>query len=511
MNFQRTTAIEVKIAGFFLCLASTLVAAPRMAVGEGVIALGTNSSSLVIQVCSADGQPIRNANVVCIGPLTNTILMGTSLQGGEKRFQTDDEGRFNLPLKAPNVAVAVADDHGFCLKQSRDLAAHPTMTLEPWGRIEGVRLNNGRPLARAQMSWDVPGDFLVSTDLEFDLDEGFTINDNKTVTDSEGHFVFERVPPVEVTLRTRYGQLYGLDGEINVKPGKINHITIATDGRDVVGRLELEARMTNLLDWAAGAVWLTPDRDMRLVAELPTLPAELDTFDTRAKWRRDWAASDKGRQRFHLLSMKRKVVLSSDGSFMAELVEPGTYRIDGTWFANGQALASLNKVVQVPPVATGAPNAPFDLGKFTIQAAVKVGDLAPDFSIITLDNGPLNLSDYRGKYVLLDFWATWCGWCVEETPDLKATYEAFGKDKRFAMISLSLDSDSAAPKTFARSHHIGWTQGFLGDWYHDKVTRAYGVFGIPSIFLIGPDGRILATGLGGPRIEEAVAAALAPK
>jgi thiol-disulfide isomerase/thioredoxin len=90
----------------------------------------------------------------------------------------------------------------------------------------------------------------------------------------------------------------------------------------------------------------------------------------------------------------------------------------------------------------------------------------------------------------LDFRATWCGPCVGETPNMKATYEAFGHDSRFVMISLSLDATPAEPRKFARDHDLAWTQG------------------VPAIFLIDPAGKVVATGLRGENIQAAAAAAL---
>ncbi len=75
-----------------------------------------------------------------------------------------------------------------------------------------------------------------------------------------------------------------------------------------------------------------------------------------------------------------------------------------------------------------------------------IGDQAPDFEIRTLSGETVRLADYRGKYVLLDFWATWCTPCLKEIPNLKAVYDKFGSSERFAMISLSLDSDAALAK-----------------------------------------------------------------
>ncbi len=140
--------------------------------------------------------------------------------------------------------------------------------------------------------------------------------------------------------------------------------------------------------------------------------------------------------------------------------------------------------------------------------ALRIGDMAPPFEVKTVDGAPLRLADFRGKFVLLDFWAVWCRPCVHETPFLKETYQAFGANARFAMISLSLDPDAAAPREFARKNDIPWTQGFLGEWSKSAVTPQYGVEGIPAIFLIGPDGKILARDLREEAIKEAAGKAL---
>jgi len=139
-----------------------------------------------------------------------------------------------------------------------------------------------------------------------------------------------------------------------------------------------------------------------------------------------------------------------------------------------------------------------------------IGDRAPAFEAVTVDGRPLRLADYRGKYVLLDFWATWCAPCIKEHPCLKATHATFGQDDRFVMISLSLDTEPAAPSEYAEKNGLRWIQGFLGDRSKTPVPGQFGAWGIPQILLVGPDARIMAKNLRGEEIKKTVARALGP-
>jgi thiol-disulfide isomerase/thioredoxin len=198
-------------------------------------------------------------------------------------------------------------------------------------------------------------------------------------------------------------------------------------------------------------------------------------------------------------------------------VPPGTYDLrlqfteaDENGNRYGPPLGSLNREVVVPNEPSVSLDAPFDVGELKLQVRfqLKVGDDAPPFEVKTLDDQPLRLSDYQGKYVLLDFWAVWCAPCRAELPHLKATHKEFGKHEKFALISLSLDADRKVPLDYATKEEMTWVQGFLGEWSKAELPGTYGVFGIPATFLIGPDGKVLARGLRGPAILEAVKEAL---
>ena len=146
-----------------------------------------------------------------------------------------------------------------------------------------------------------------------------------------------------------------------------------------------------------------------------------------------------------------------------------------------------------------------------LKSAPAAGAVAPPVNATTLDGKPLALGDLKGKYVLLDFWATWCGPCIGEIPQLKAVYDAFGTDERFAILSISVDEKIEEPKKFQEKRRLPWSQAFLGGGVQNATTSSFGIRAIPAFVLVGPDGKIVARGMRGDDIKKEVAKALGKK
>jgi peroxiredoxin len=142
-----------------------------------------------------------------------------------------------------------------------------------------------------------------------------------------------------------------------------------------------------------------------------------------------------------------------------------------------------------------------------IQAKLVPGTAFPDFSVTGVDGQPLSISAYKGKVVLIDFWATWCAPCVAELPNVKKTY-AKHHEEGFDIIGISLDADKVKLEGFLKKHEIPWRQFFDGKAWENELAEKYGVQAIPATYLLDTEGKIIGSGLRGEELEKAVEKAL---
>jgi thiol-disulfide isomerase/thioredoxin len=127
------------------------------------------------------------------------------------------------------------------------------------------------------------------------------------------------------------------------------------------------------------------------------------------------------------------------------------------------------------------------------------------FAVKDLAGKDLSLESYKGKVVLLDFWATWCGPCIAELPNVIAAYKKYNP-KGFEIIGISLDKeDKAVLDKFLAAHpDMKWPQFYDGKWWKNEVGQLYGVQSIPATYLIDQNGKIYRTGLRGKALDKAV-------
>ena len=147
-------------------------------------------------------------------------------------------------------------------------------------------------------------------------------------------------------------------------------------------------------------------------------------------------------------------------------------------------------------------DAPDDIEATTL---VKAGTQAPDFRVEMFDGTTFTLGSLRGKVVLLNFWATWCGPCRGELPYLKEAFKEFGP-KGFNIYGVSLDNDAESWKEFLVKEEMTWPNVIaVTDGKSAPIVEEYGIRSIPTNFLISPEGKIVAKDLRGEGIKEKLA------
>ncbi len=180
-----------------------------------------------------------------------------------------------------------------------------------------------------------------------------------------------------------------------------------------------------------------------------------------------------------------------DGTFVMENVPKDAFEVVVTARRSGRVVAMV-KGGEGKPYEFTVPDPAVDI-ESNAQAKLRVGDTVPPLTMTTLGGKVIKLSDFRGKTVVLDFWATWCGPCLTDLSHLLEIHEKFKNRKDFAIIAVSLDFDEKTLRGFIERRKLTWTHVFGEAAGAQKAADRCGVRAIPAVFIIGPDGKIIAT------------------
>lgn len=150
---------------------------------------------------------------------------------------------------------------------------------------------------------------------------------------------------------------------------------------------------------------------------------------------------------------------------------------------------------------------PLDSIEIKYAPSIEIGTKVPDFSARDTSGVEIKLSDYKGSYIVLDFWATWCGDCREEMPILKDVFSEYKNTpiagKSVVFISYSFDNETEAWKKYISENNLDWIQvSTLVKWHDNPVSEAYKVKWIPSFYVIDPEGAVVGSAVKAFRIRE---------
>lgn len=404
---------------------------------------------------------------------------------------TNGQGEFSFPAQFEQYRLFAISDGGYA-----DIACLPDQSpgdleLKKWAHVEGRLFQAGKPVPNSEI-------FLDIIDTTRFAGKPYVQCRQSAETDAEGRFVFDRVPPKECTVCAALSpwEEFSITSSqhipLDLRPGQHVTINLGGDGIPVTGQVVLKGDAKGIdLNWSLNYLLrmkpgIEPPEEIRAMG-----------FDWRRGWNESWDDTQEGRE--YLGTLQHDFVrLHSDGKLLINGVSAGDYQLALRIYKHDDPKACLTepiaeRVVKFTVTPADVAKGGLNLGTIEVEAmrVPQPGEIVPDFEFAKLDGPAKKLSEFRGKYVLADFWATWCGECVAALPNVHHLEEKYGSDGRFVVVPISLDDDLNALRRFVADRKLQGIQGSLGDWSKTNLPARLGVSSLPTYLLIGPDGKLI--------------------
>ena len=481
---ERPFALRISADGYVPVLTPAVL--PGQLSTPATIKLKT-ASIFRSRVQTSQGKPPPSAQLYLVGPddLTGLPCSGPNVWTYETPVAARKDGSFEISMKDETQRLIVFSESGYAVLPVALLRSHQPITLTPWARIEGTCRSQGRarkgvkvvaePIRpRAARSSQDPLRFFPTA-----------------TTDETGKFVIEDVPAMPLRVGTQVWPGWETMNFLTIKPGQTHHVTLGDDGPAVTGRVDFTPVVATHSP-KSGLKFDTRRSAARAIrlAPRPEVPPGVDAAD----WERQLEMVRNGKAPDDLTLPVHSTRIQPNGSFAFESLPSGQYTL--LVDVHGESPIELNELGLT--VARGRidftvaeKNVHLQDIKLIPLTPPAVGSPAPEWSGRGFASKAPTLSSLRGKYVVLDFWAGWCRDCRASRPALLELHTKYGDKVSF--VGLNFDEPKARAANSVAAYKAPWPQILAGPWSPDNATlAAYGVETIPSIWLIGPNGNVLA-------------------
>lgn len=486
MPFTGECLLKIEVPGYYPEIASPITLGQPSRVDTIYLKKGKGATGKVVD---AEGHPVDQAQVAWVSPREKAYIEEGKLSSIRFTQQTDTvtttqaDGRFELPPTQKQGTIVALHDRGYAIMASTEFNPEHAITLTPWAVVQGSVINSNSSDNTIEMSLG----YVTS----MAQDEASPVIWRGNYFEVSGKsFTYSHVPAVPLSL----GQL--LRGEKHnaqfwtANPGQTYEVMIDTKGHIAMGRINQPPNTD-----------FSKSRQIHVAAfkvePLTNVPPNILSIE-KSSFQWLWQDKATAYPQSKTFSPRFIPIIQEDGSFTISGLTPGLYDLITNIHAPLGENASCGRgplqAVDVTRFEVTSDQQAIQLPDINPSAVTypEAGDMAPLFSVRTLDGQALHLNNLRGKIVLLDFWAPWCSPCVAEIPELQKIHEQFGNHPNFKMIGLSVDWDVERLEKFLKDKPLPWTQANIGKMGQSIVTQTYGIGNIPTKIIIGPDGKILA-------------------